>query len=452
MQDHDLISAFRYGYGLGGIHANTAPGLLKELRGKDKALQEYPTHDVAKAIEIYRAIRKADKEISDGINGAKERREAAGKVLRRTILNSLRATLMRAVYTEAPFRERLVHFWLDHFTVSAKSRRTRLLLMPMIDEAIRPNISGKFSDLLRAADLHPAMLFYLDQQDSIGPNSEIGKRRNKGLNENLARELIELHTIGVNGSYTQEDVRQLAELLTGIRFLPKRGVIYEKRQAEPGSEKVLGKTYDSDAKARKAIDEFLQDVSLRPDTAKHISRKLVTHFIGKDCDPNLVEQMAEAYLGSKGDLSETYKVMLDHTDAWRPLGAKVRLPFEYVASGLRALQVPKPQLAELPRNQYRKYIILPMQLMGQKLFEPPGPDGWPEEPEAWMTPATLAGRLQWAMQVADEAKNRIDPREFLPRAIGPNRGSDALRFAVQASENKQEAIAMVLASPEFNRR
>ena len=359
---------------------------------------------------------------------------------------------MRSVYTDTPFRERLVHFWLDHFTVSANNRRTRLLIPPFIDRAIRPHVSGSFSDLLQNAALHPAMLVYLDQQDSVGPNSKVGKRREKGLNENLARELIELHTIGVNGTYTQTDVRELAELLTGIRFLPKRGVVYARRQAEPGSETVLGKTYHSDRKARAAIDEFLVDVSLRADTARHLSQKLAIHFIGQGHSQELIEDMVDAYLGSDGNLSETYKAMLDHADAWRPLGAKIKTPFEYVASGLRALQVQKSALLNLKRQEYRKYFIQPMQLMGQKLFEPPGPDGWPEDPEAWMTPATLAGRLQWAMQVADRAQSEIDPRAFLDTAIGKSRASDALRFAVQASENKQEAIALVLASPEFNRR
>ncbi|MEM7241424.1 MAG: DUF1800 domain-containing protein [Pseudomonadota bacterium] len=452
MSDRALISAFRYGYGLGRAHATSSDELLAELRGGDKIADEFKTHTVEDAVEIYRNVRAANKELSQGLDGAKERRDQATRARSKVTLEGLRATLMRAVYTDAPFRERLVHFWADHFSVSAKGPRTRLLVVPMIDGAIRPNISGKFSDLLRAAVLDPAMLFYLDQQNSIGPNSVIGKRRSRGLNENLARELIELHTMGVNSAYTQNDIRELAELLTGIQFLPERGVIYKKRQSEPGSETVLGKTYDTDRQGRKAVDAFLEDISLRPETARHLAAKLVTHFVGEDALEALTPKMEEAYLGSGGNLSATYRALLQQDEAWRSLGSKIKTPFEYVVSGLRVLEIPKKRIKKLTRRDYRRFIFQPMQLMGQSLFEPPGPDGWPEEAEAWMTPATLAGRLQWAMQVADEVKTQIDPRELLGRAIGPDRGSSALRFAVQASENKQEAIAMVLASPEFNRR
>ena len=448
MDDRALIADIRFGFGLSDA-AKSRDGLLSQLQGPDQAALEFPSFDMKAAYGLFNSYRKARREERSGSAEAAMTAKVARQKALLEIGKAHRAIMARAVFTKTPFRERLVHFWMDHFTVAAKNLPTLVTIPPMIDEAIRPHISGKFVDLLEAADLHPAMLIYLDQQNSIGPNSPVGKRRGRGLNENLARELLELHTLGVGAGYTQGDVRELAKLLTGIRYLPKRGVIHAKNQTEPGPKVILGNTY---GQGRADIRTFLEDVSLHPDTARHLARKLAIHFVGGEPDPEFVEQMADAYLRSDGDLSATYAAMLDHPAAWGAMGAKVKPPFEYIASGLRAAGVTRAAMMGDDMRNYRDLVLRPMQLMGQEFGRAPGPDGWPEEAEAWVTPSALAGRLQWALQVARLIAPRTDPRAFIDHALGVGRASEALRFAAHKSQSKEEAIAMILASPEFNRR
>ncbi|KAF0113021.1 MAG: hypothetical protein FD150_2171 [Rhodobacteraceae bacterium] len=253
--------AIRFGYGL-PVPALGPEGLL--LAGPDRAATDWPgvtLAEIAPAATAYRDARKAKDEA--GI-------KAARRDLDDLALRGLKATFARAVGSDDPFRERLVAFWADHFTVAARNRQEVPFPGVLIDEAIRPHVTGRFADMLRAVTTHPAMLIYLNQEASFGPGSAKGKRQKKGLNENLARELLELHTLGVGAGYAQTDVRELAELLTGLAVGPE-GFVFDAKRAEPGGETVLGVHYDG--KGMGPIRAVLDDLAERPETARRSSAR-----------------------------------------------------------------------------------------------------------------------------------------------------------------------------------
>jgi uncharacterized protein (DUF1800 family) len=355
----------------------------------------------------------------------------------------------RGVSTSDGFRERLVQFWADHFTTEARFRHDVGLTPAMIEECIRPHVGGRFVDMLSAVTLHPAMLLYLDQVQSVGPGSPEGLRREAGLNENLARELLELHTLGVGAGYSQDDVRQAAELLTGLTADPEVGFFFNPRLAEPGAETVQGQSYDGEG--LQPVLDLLGDLAVHPDTARHLARKLVVHFISDTPDEGQVADMAAAYLQSSGALGPAYAAMFAHPASFAPVAAKARQPFDFIVAALRALEVPVADILSMGRGEARRKLILPMQAMGQSWARPGGPDGWEEGAEAWITPQGMAARITWAMAAPDDFGRITDAREFVVRALG-NRASERLIWAVNAAENQREGMGLVLASPEFNRR
>jgi len=274
----------------------------------------------------------------------------------------------------------------------------------------------------------------------------------RGLNENLAREMLELHTLGVGGSYTQNDVREFAELLTGVTSNAVRGAYYEPNMAEPGAETVLGVTYGGGEEAFDNVRAALHDLALHPDTARHLSRKLVVHFIGPNSDAALIDMMAARYLESGGELSALYEVLLAHESAWMPQTQKVKQPFDFIASSIRALGVPQGDLFDVSIRDIRRYMLLPLRVMGQERQNPVGPNGWPEDAESWITPQGMAGRITWAMQTPERLLDRLpDPREFARTALGPT-PPDAVLFAAHAAETVSDGIGIVLASAAFQRR
>lgn len=376
--------------------------------------------------------------------------KAINQDISRLIVKDFRRVLSNQVTSPAGFAERLVAFWADHFTVSARGRLLSLLRAAFVEEAVRPNIGGSFGDMLVASTLHPGMLVYLDQNSSIGPNSMAGLDRNKGLNENLAREILELHTLGVGSGYSQVDVTQFAELLTGIRFT-KHGVQFMPRFAEPGAETVLGVSYGSKSGSLADVEEALRDIALRPETARHLARKLVVHFVDDMPNEKLVEHIAQAYLSSGGDLMETYGALLEHPAAWAEELRKVKQPRDYVVSSLRAFGFDAGFIADLTEKEIRNGIYHPLSSMGQVPNRPSGPDGWPEEASAWITPATLSARIQWSVELARKFGQDLDPRAFLKGALS-DAASQNTSFLVAGSEAKWEGVTLVLASPEFNRR
>ena len=333
---------------------------------------------------------------------------------------------------------------------SRRAIRPLVALLPdMIETAIRPHLAGRFADMLSAVATHPAMLIYLDQAQSVGPTSLAGRIRGRGLNENLAREILELHTLGVGAAYTQADVRSFAELLTGLS-VDEQGFRFRPGIAEPGPITVLGRSYGGGRKRLEDILAALEDLAAHPDTARHLARKLVVHFIGGVPDRDHVGAVAEAY-ASRGLLADAYAALLDHPAAWAGPLNKAKPPFDFIVSALRALGMRGRQVRDLNRREFRRGLIGPMMLMGQRPFAPPGPDGWPEAPEAWITAAGLAARIRWARAIADRPEAAREPVSFLETALG-DAADPVLRSAVAGAETRAEGVALVLASPAFNRR
>ena len=439
------LEHIRFGYGLTGaaLPALSGADLQFALLGPDKMATRFAratSQDRLAAVHAFVGQRNRDPQ--------SKLTQSMQKTLRQTHSEDFKAALARAVAAPVGFRERLAAFWADHFTVAAQNTRVATLVGPFHDEAIRPHLAGPFSQMLFAASTHPAMLLYLDQQNSVGPNAKLS-RDGQGLNENLAREILELHSLGVGASYSQGDVTEFAKLLTGLRVTPG-GMRYQAGLAEPGAKAVLGVLYGG-ASSLDQIRAALVDIALKPETAQHLAHKLVTHFITDTPDPALVARMAEAYLASGGSLMALYEVMLASSDAWQADLRKIKQPFDFIVSSGRAIGVTADQVMGLDRKQFGAAVVRPLTRMGQKPFEPRGPDGWPEEADAWVTPAMLAARIDWSARVAEELAGKVDPRRLL-EAVLPGLASDDLRFAVNGTESGWEGVALILASPQFNRR
>lgn len=447
------IATIRFGYGLGpGQPAVGADDLLSQVSGPDRMIQKHKAPSLAEGLEMMRAFSMQAKAMRKGDETARKAYKKVQGELRSAYRGAFITGLSRIVDTDDPLRERLVWFWADHFTAVAKNAPMRGLAAAYIDEAIRPHVTGNFSDMLRAVVTHPFMLNYLDQIVSIGPNSKVGKKRNKGLNENLAREVLELHTLGVSGTYGQKDVRGLAELMTGLSADKKQGFVFRQSIAEPGPETVLGQSYGGDRAKVEDVFGVMDDIAVHPDTAHHIARKLAVHFVSQDPDPDLVAALEFAFAKDHGNLLAVYDVLLNHRASAAPLGGKAKAPFDFIASSLVALGFTGNEVSGLKTKDVRRFLLQPMVAMGQPFMNAPGPDGWSERAEDWITPQGLATRITWAMGVADRLQNRAgDPREFLETTLGDCAGK-TLRFAASAAQTRAEGVGIVLASAEFNRR
>lgn len=460
--DFGTIAAVRFGFGLSPRMAPPADAgvVMAALRGADQLQERWPGIGTAEALEI--AAQFHDLKKAAGPTNPAPERAAAHRafVAHKAKINaaqvgSLQIALARAVEDETGLRERLWAFWRDHFTVQGKRRQDVVLATSHGEAAVRPYLTRSFPEMLRAAVTHPMMLIYLDQVSSFGPNSKAARKRPKkaiGLNENLAREVMELHTLGVGGGYTQADVRQLAELFTGMRVMAREGLAFAPELAEPGAEQVLGRSFGGDPARLDAIFAVLDMLALHPDTARHLARKLAVHFIGPEPDPALVGAMAEAYLGAKGQLLPVYEVLLTHPAARAPGFAKVRQPFDYVATGMRALGLSGAEVMALDGKQMRQFGYWALRDMGQQWLAPPGPNGWPEDEGDWIAPQQLAARITWAVKAPAGLGVAVsDPPAFAQAVLGP-RLSPVLAQSVPRAETKAEAVALVLASAEFNRR
>jgi uncharacterized protein (DUF1800 family) len=442
------IAALRFGYGLPDAGDASAAAMLGRLSGPDDAAAAFPGAGVAAIQDDWIAAATA----REGVRGGAVTREdyrAAVRAVQAHAARGLQTALARAATAEDGFRERLVQFWADHFTTEGRFLIDQALPMALVEDAIRPHVAGRFADMLRAATLHPAMLIYLDQVRSVGPNSPRGLRRDLDINENLAREVLELHTLGVGAGYRQDDIRAVAEVLAGLRADAEQGMFFDPGWAEPGPATVLGQTYGADDLT--GVTDLLDDLAARPETAVHLARKLAVHFVADDPDPALVDALAAAFAAGGGALLPVYAVLLDHPAAQVPPGAKLRQPFDFMAAALRALDIPGEKIAGMGRGLARRRFYLPLRAMGQEPGRPGGPDGWEEDGPAWINPQGLAARIAWAMDVPSDLTDLPDPRALLDRALGAL-ADERLRWAVSAAENRRDGVALVLASPAFNRR
>jgi len=326
--------------------------------------------------------------------------------------------------------------------------------VPYVEEAIRPRINGSFADLLIAATLHPLMLHFLDQAGSVGQDSRAAKRSKKlkGLNENLAREVLELHTLGVDGPYSQTDVRQLAKLFTGLSYSRELKFRFRPGYAEPGAETVLGRTYGGDPATLEPVRRALRDLATHPATARHIASKLAVHFVSDTPDPALVQHIEGRFIDTGGDLMAVCGALLEHPSAWKPTLSNVKPPTDFIASACRALAPATDQIEALNAVTIRRLFLNPLTLMGQIWNRPNGPDGWAEEDTAWVTPQGISARLHWALNVPQKLRPTLpDPRDFVVNALG-SFAPQPVQFAAKAAESKSDAIGLILAAPAFQRR
>ncbi len=460
MRFDPVLADIRFGCGL-SPRIPPAPGaaeMLASLDGPDAAAAQFPIAgfaDILSRMEARQALRKSRKKVRgtpEGETLADEIRQL-DKAGGADQLLWFGQHLMRRTWTHQPLRERLSFFWADHFTATGKAGVINRGTSPYIETALRPNISGLFEDLLIAAIQQPLMLHYLDQANSVGPDSAFAQKRKKGfgLNENLAREVLELHTLGADGPYTQRDVKELAELFTGMTMNTKAGFVFRKDFAQPGAETVLGRSYGGGSATVQDVQAVLRDLARHPATARNIARKLAVHFVSDSPDPALIDALASRYLETGGNLRAVYGTLLDHPASWEEGGANVKRPLDFIGSALRALAVAPDQLRKIKLGGVSRHLLQPLGLMGQIWEKPDGPDGLPEGDADWITPQSLAARLQWAVTVPQLLHPALpDPREFVRIALA-DRSTPAVRFAAEAAESRWDGIGLVLASPAFQR-
>jgi uncharacterized protein (DUF1800 family) len=359
------------------------------------------------------------------------------------------ARLEQACSAPIGFVERLTAFWSNHFCVSvAKSGICRAAAGAFEREAIRPHVLGRFADMLRAVEQHPAMLNFLDNAQSMGPNSIAGHNNRAGLNENLARETLELHTMGVGSGYTQADVTQLATIITGWTIVGRDGKLGERgafafnpNAHEPLAATVRGRLYVEDGVAQG--EAALADLAREPATAEHIATKLARHFVADAPDPALVARLAKTFRDSDGDLAALARALVADDAAWRAPAAKVRNPWELTVAAYRAFgRSPSdagPALAALD-------------LLGMPLWQPGGPNGFSDDSvAAWASPEGMKTRVELAARFAGQIKDAPKPTALLEDVLGPT-ASSATREAVARAETREQAYALLILAPEFQRR
>ncbi|HEV7578261.1 MAG TPA: DUF1800 domain-containing protein [Caldimonas sp.] len=403
--------------------------------------------------ELQRAVRQAD-----AASKVPARQKLAGEV-RDRYRGAVNARTASALVTPAPFAERMVHFWANHFAVSIEKPTLGSLAGAFEAEAIRPNVLGSFATMLLAVERHPAMLLYLDQVRSIGPDSTAARRaavaepeRKRGLNENLAREILELHTTGVRSGYSQDDVTELARALTGWSVGGPDGP-YAKRPGvepgrfaflpalhEPGARSILGQRYEQAGEAQ--AEAILRRLAALPTTARHIATKLARHVAGDAPAPALVDRLASAFTRSGGDLPSVYRVLIESPEAWQPAAAKFKTPWEWTLSALRGLgwrdlrgQELAPMLAQL----------------GQPTWRPGSPAGFDDTAASWAAPDALMRRVELAQRLAAQSASAFDARVLAPQLLPAGVGA-ATETAIARAESPATALALLLASPEFLRR
>ena len=382
-----------------------------------------------------------------------------GALYRPIYLDECTARLRFAITSDRSFVERLVHFWSNHFAVSIDKRIVAGVAGALEREAIRPHVLGSFRDMLLAVEQHPAMLLYLDNYQSAGPGSDAarvvlrraagGGGRKLGINENLAREILELHTLGADGGYTQSDVTEFAKVITGWSIGGGKGRLrggetgrfyFREALHEPGAKQVLGKRYTQDGAAQGVA--VLRDLARAPATARHIASKLARHFIADEPPASACDRLAHAFSNSDGDLQTLYRTLIDSPELWSQATAKFKTPSDYIYSSYRALgthvEVGRPALQIF-------------ELLGQRTFSPGSPAGWPDRSADWDGPSSILKRVEWADQLGQRFGNQVNAALLAPKLLG-SALSAATRTAIARAESAAQALTLLLAAPEFMRR
>jgi len=467
------IAANRFGLGarpgdLDAVGKDPDGWLLRQLKGAPPVLADAglqpSSQTLAKALELRREVaaeRREQKKEGDDDAAKVATALKLPAVYRPVYIDEAFARFSHSISTDRPFLERITQFWTNHFAVSIDKVVVLGLAGAMEREAIRPRVTGHFTDLLLAVEQHPAMLLYLDNAGSIGPNSKAARfagrgKRKVGINENLAREILELHTLGVDGGYTQADVTTFAQAISGWsiggvdngRKLARLGIddgkpgefLFRDAFHEPGARHLLGRGYSDDG-VRQG-ESILRDLAMRPQTARHISTKLARHFIADDPPPAAVDRISRAWLDSKAHLPTVYAALVESPEAWeRPL-AKFKTPADYIYSSYRALGIP---LREKRRS------LQAFEVLGQRNLMPGSPAGWPDTSADWDGSSALLKRVTWADVVAQRMGDARNARDLAPQLLGATLSDDSAKAIARAASGAQ-ALTLLMASPEFMRR
>ncbi len=429
-----------------------APEPIAKLASSVEVFKKYA--DAQEARRDARREQLSDSQAQQVVQGIRQ-------VLVPIYLQQVAARYQVAGTSDEPLRERLIHFWTNHFAVSADKVVVLGLAGTLENEAIRPHLANRFVDMLLAVEQHPAMILYLDNQQSSGPNSQrakLSKRRPNaertiGSNENLAREILELHTLGVNGGYTQIDVTTFAQALTGWSVGGGRGSDYRNatqsnsgefifRDAvhEPGAKTILGKRYGEAGQAQaKAV---LEDLARHPSTAKLIATKLVRHFVSDEPPHSAVEKIAKVFRDSEGHLPTVHRAVIELAQAWQAAPTKFKTPHEFVVSSFRALNF-------VPRQPQQ--VLAAFDSLGQRPYTPGSPAGWPDTANHWDGPDALMKRIEWATGLGGRTGSRTAPLELAEQVLGASVG-DHTRTAITRAASGAQALTLLLMSPEFQRR
>ena len=385
-------------------------------------------------------------------------RQQARRALVAIAASESTAALTQRVTSERPFVERLVAFWSNHLCVSVGAK---VLVAPLAGsyerEAIRPHVLGRFEDMVLASAKHPAMLVYLDNFQSIGPNSRgarvgRGRGQQRGLNENYARELLELHTLGVDGGYTQQDVQELAKILTGwtVSGLIRGRQMQQASSAiaftfqpllhEPGAKTVVGARY-----AESGIEEgerVIRALVRHPSTARFIATKLVTHFVSDEPPAAAVDRLAKVFRESDGDLRAVSAALIDLSEAWAGEARKFRTPQDWLVAVMRAFNASEVSQATLPLLRQLRH----------PLWSPQAPKGFGDKTQEWSDPDALLNRAELARTVSRRLRvKRVDARGLL-EVVDARPGDPLHRFLTDTSIPADERVALALAGPAFQWR
>jgi uncharacterized protein (DUF1800 family) len=453
------IAANRFGLGarpgeLQHMGSAARDALLGQLKGPAPTLAESlpaTSETLAQVIAAREARRNAPDDKDPTVQVALKLRNIYVPVYANEVVARFRA----AVASQRSFLERLTHFWSNHFAVSVDKLVVLGLAGGMEREAIRPHVLGSFPQMLLAVEQHPAMLLYLDNHVSIGPGSRAaqlaGRRsdRKVGINENLGREILELHTLGVGSGYTQQDVQSLAAIITGWSIggygAGQRGgepgqFFFREVMHEPGGQTLLGRRYgENDVSQGEAA---LKALAVDRRTAHHISTKLARHFIADDPPATAVDRMTSAWLKTEGDLPSVYRALLESHESWSTPLAKFKTPADYIHSTFRALDLPVA-----PGRQSLQVF----ELLGQRSFQPGSPAGWADTSADWDGSAALLKRVEWAQSIAQKSGAGRRADEVAAEALGATLGAETLR-AIERAQDASQALTLFLGSPEFMRR
>jgi uncharacterized protein (DUF1800 family) len=360
-------------------------------------------------------------------------------------------SLERSVQTTTPFAMRLMDFFSNHFSVSASTQPLTILSPTLERDAIAPNLFGQFADLLIAVEQHPAMLIYLNNEKSVGPNSPRGKTA-RGLNENLAREIFELHTLGVDKDYTLDDIKQLAMVISGWSVSDEQdtlpaGFRFRNKSHEPGTRRILGKSYPDKGLAQG--EAVLRDLAGHRKTAEFISYKLAQHLIADKPPKELVAAMRDTWLKTDGNIKAVVSTLVKHPASWDSQRQKFKTPREFVVSACRAVNQVKPTGESLLDEGLVDVALRGLGFMGQKPFGAGSPAGYSQLNRAWMGSDALMKRIDWVNLLVKKTRATAP---FVANRIFASQLSSLTGKTLAGAESRVQGLALLLLSPEFHSR